>query len=101
MLAYGHDENVTFIKHKSLQTGPNDLYDDDVHISQGGGTALFVSDAIRNAYTEIQNAIINIQILTSAFSGISELVTNFTRVASHSQSTRGHPISTSSVNWCC
>ena len=47
MLAYGHDESVTFIKHKSLQTGDNVLYDDDVHISQGGGTALFVSDVHR------------------------------------------------------
>ena len=38
---------TTVIKHKPLQTGGNDLYDDDVHISQGGGTALFVGDVHR------------------------------------------------------
>ena len=38
---------MTFIPHRSLQTGGDDLFDDNVHISRGGGTALFVSDVHR------------------------------------------------------
>ena len=33
-----------FVAHNSLQIGTSDLYDDDVHISHEGGTALFEND---------------------------------------------------------
>ena len=33
-----------FVRHNSLQIDTSDLYDDDVYISRGGGTALFVND---------------------------------------------------------
>ena len=33
-----------FVAHNALQIGTSDLYGDDVHISRGGGTALFVND---------------------------------------------------------
>ena len=38
---------MIFIRHASLQTGGDNIYDDDVHISGAGGTALFVSDVHR------------------------------------------------------
>ena len=47
MKAYCSDNDMTFITHSSLQTGSDDLYDDEVHISRRSGTALFVSDVPR------------------------------------------------------
>ena len=47
MRAWCSENGMTFIPHRSLQTGGDDLFDDNVHISRGGGTALFVSDVHR------------------------------------------------------
>ena len=42
--AFCQENGHYFVAHNSLQIGTSDLYDDDVHISRGGGTALFVND---------------------------------------------------------
>ena len=42
--AFCQENGHHFVGHNSLQIGTSDLYDDDVHISRGGGTALFVND---------------------------------------------------------
>ena len=47
MVDFCNNNEMIFIRHASLQTGGDNLYDDDVHISRAGGTALFVSDVHR------------------------------------------------------
>ena len=47
MKAYCASNDMIFIQHSSLQTAGDDMFDDDVHISREGGTAVFVSDVHR------------------------------------------------------
>ena len=47
MISLCAENDMLFIPHTSLQTGGDDLFDDDVHIGREGGTAVFVSDVHR------------------------------------------------------
>ena len=47
MISLCAENDMLFIPQTSLQTGGDDLFDDDVHIGREGGTAVFVSDVHR------------------------------------------------------
>ena len=42
--SFCYENGHYFVAHNALQIGTSDLYDDDVHIIRGGGTALFVNE---------------------------------------------------------